>query len=135
MLDSIAAPVLNASLASRMNGFIGSQREALLSFFIECINKIFDKYPELKEISWKQYTPNNLPFRVYDFDVNGISNWDLQEMQSWDEVFIKLKNASEEVNEVMSETPDAAFLILFGDHVFVQMTREGVTTTPLKNPD
>jgi hypothetical protein len=57
-------------------------RQKVKNFFIKGMNKVFEMYPEVKTVSWTQYTPyfNDgeecvFSAHVEDFYVNGFDNW------------------------------------------------------------
>lgn len=92
---------------------------------------IFGRYPDLKEISWTQYTPwfndgdecvfgVNEPYIKFLSDDEGRDEYDLEgEMQG---------EAYEEVSTFLSTFKDEDMQRVFGDHVTVVVTRDGIET-------
>jgi hypothetical protein len=92
-------------------------------FLIQNFADLFNKYPSLERISWQQYTPyfndgEECVFRSYHkyADVEGEALTDKER----DEV-------EEELKTFMSQFDDELLKNLFGDHVQLIVSKEGIT--------
>jgi len=70
------------SIKQEMNRLKDEARSKVKNFFIKGMNSIFDKYPEVKSVSWAQYTPyfndgdeTIFSAHIDDFYINGVNNY------------------------------------------------------------
>lgn len=119
--------------------------KALKETFVE----LFDKYPELKSITWAQYTPyfndgDTCTFSVREFDF-GLAD---DAPEDWKEAMgeyadsdyhygesiytarhtsiPKLKELAVDVTQLGRDMPDDLLQYIFGDHCQVVVTRDGM---------
>lgn len=122
-------------------------RSKVKNFFIKGMNKIFEMYPEVKSVSWTQYTDyfndgDECKFNVYndDFQINGYSDYDDEgEEGTIDVLDYDYKNGriykyhkGEEIKNVISsflnQLDEDDYKTMFGDHVKV-ISRKGEIST------
>ena len=113
---------LNSQLADIRKEMVKTAQTALKD---EC-KLLFEKYPEMEEFSWTQYTPyfndgDECVFSVHsDYpNING------------DEVGYKdttwLGQAEKDVVALLQAIDEETMKTIFGDHVKVVVTKEGIT--------
>lgn len=94
-------------------------------FLIQNFADLFTRYPNLEKISWQQYTPyfndgEECVFRSYhkyaEIEGEGL-DYDKPER----------KEIEEELKKFMSQFDDELLKNLFGDHVQLTVTKEGIT--------
>lgn len=115
--------------------------------------ELFKEYPELKSITWRQYTPyfndgETPEFGVGDFFLNGFDEYDemnwpkdtvdiqtLAQDEKWDgKTFVKkkadprAKKIVSEITELFKLVGDDSLKAIFGDHVSVTITEKGAET-------
>ncbi len=96
------------------------------AFFKEESRVLFDKYPAMESFSWRQYTPHfndgdACVFNVYsDAEINGVDEYDDDEKKLPEKTYHAV---SKFVDAIDSDTMKE----MFGDHVKVIATRDGVT--------
>lgn len=115
-------------------------RERLSEFFLE----IFEKYPNLKDISWTQYTDyfndgDLCTFSVHAEDsliINGYQYYEIIYEKNKEEVLEEVGLTLEEFEEI-AKTIDSLLYnsigedileTIFGDHVKVNVTKDGIST-------
>jgi NAD+--asparagine ADP-ribosyltransferase len=126
--------------------------------FSEVCKKVFEKHPKLESFGWEQYTPyfndgDECVFRVHrdEPNINGQSGYELDfidemntEYGNYDKATNsypnkketpnpnynkELSDAYEDVKEFLETIEKDVFRNLFGDHVEVIVTREGVNVS------
>lgn len=101
----------------------------------EAFKEVFDKFPDLKAITWVQYTPyfndgDTCTFSVHDFDVNfndedynyGDTLWELRNDPSKKELI-------EAIRTLRQELPSDVLEYIFGDHAKIVATPTGFKVT------
>lgn len=112
--------------------------------FQEGSQEIFTKYPEVKSFSWTQYTPyfndgDECIFGVNDYFTvelhDGTILEDVYDSSYWREKKIKEGQELEledllavELSALLRGVDDDTMKSLFGDHVRVKITKEGIET-------
>lgn len=94
-------------------------------FLIENFKETFEKYPKLERISWSQYTPYFNDGEECTFS----SNHDYAEIEGegikdGDETYRAIE---EDINKFLSQFDDELLKSLFGDHVQIIVTKEGIS--------
>ncbi len=111
------------------------KRKALLgelkNDFGPMLKPLFDKYPDVEDISWTQYTPyfndgDECVFGVRndDISINGEDEWDMDETDRE-----KFKDAKKEFEDLLTSIPDDFFKDLFGDHMEVKILKDCTVET------
>jgi hypothetical protein len=114
--------------------------------FLEIIKEYFEKYPLIEKISWKQYTdyfcdgdPCEFGCRAADgyFFLNDIDidASDLKYAVKRDSELIKFIEPASELHKILKEISQENFLIMFGDHAEVIITKYGIEIEEYKNHD
>lgn len=122
-------------------------RKKVKDFFIKGMNKIFEMYPEVKSVSWRQYTDyfndgEECKFRVYndDFSVNGYSDYDDEGEDNtinvlhydWEKGRKYTYHKGEEIKNAISgfleQLDEDDYRTMFGDHVKIIVRKNEVTT-------
>lgn len=117
------------------------------NFFIKGMNKVFEMYPEVKCVSWTQYTPHcndgeECVFGVYndDFQVNGYSDYDDEGEEGTINVFdYNYKNGGvykyhkgEEIKntigDFLGQLDEDDYRTMFGDHVKITARKDEIIT-------
>lgn len=133
---------LKASMAKMQEELTEKAKKA----FHEVSQEIFSKYPNLVEFSWNQYTPyfndgdpcvfgartdypwvkfaDDNPEDCEDEDRgNEYSSWQLK-----DKVLNEKEQAANEVLDLLAAFDDHDYEEMFGDHLTVIVTRDGIET-------
>lgn len=118
--------------------------------FLEAAQELFEAYPELESFGWKQYTPyfndgDACTFSVHYPIING---WDqdygyfVAEGGHEDESReltvseqLVLKKLTKPVEYLIGKLPEEIMQEVFGDHIIVKITRDGVIDTEEYNHD
>lgn len=119
--------------------YVGALREHAREGIMSLLRRLFEEYPDLLTVEWRQYTPyfndgEPCEFRVYGFEVRwtDMPGGDDSVKEWWlDRSFTEpsylppahLRAAVRELDAVPSDIYEAAF----GDHAEVFASREGVT--------
>ncbi len=122
-------------------------RSKVKNFFIKGMNKVFEMYPEVKSVSWRQYTDyfndgDECRFRVYndDFSVNGYSDYDDEGEEGtinvlhydWEKGRKYTYHKGEEIKNAISgfleQLDEDDYRTMFGDHVKIIVRKNEVTT-------
>lgn len=110
-------------------------QEESQAFFKEESKAIFDKFPEVKEFSWQQYTVyfndgDTCSFHVRDYTarINGEEEYNGEydnagESKAKAE---KFDEAMEAVKELINSIEEDTMLTMFGDHAQVIVRRDGI---------
>jgi 5'-3' exonuclease len=92
------------------------------------LREIFDQFPEVESIGWKQYTPyfndgDECIFRCYadEPDINGNCGWEL----SYHEETELLAPAQKAASKILEVIEDEDYKIMFGDHALITIHRDG----------
>lgn len=136
------------SIKEEMKRLRDEARSKVKNFFIKGMDSIFDKYPEVKSVSWNQYTPyfndgEECTFRcnVDDFSVNGFSEYSddgeegLVNVLEYDydknyKRVYKYHNGQEiydAIDGFLSQLDEDDYRTMFGNHVEV-IVRKGEIT-------
>ncbi len=113
------------------NIFLATMEEKVKEFF----KQFFEENPNIKHITWSQYTPywndgssTEFETNFYDIFKGGPIN-DEYEEDDEEYVHVKLtkkeKKLEEETQVFLSSIPDKVFEHMFNDHVIVKATAEG----------
>lgn len=122
-------------------------RTKVKNFFIKGMNKVFEMYPEVKSVSWRQYTDyfndgDECKFRVYndDFSVNGYSDYDDEGEEGtinvlhydWENgrkyTYHKGEEIKNAISEFLEQLDEDDYRTMFGDHVKIIVRKNEVTT-------
>jgi len=110
--------------------------------YVEVFNEFFEKYPEIKKISWTQATPyfndgDPCVFSVHECRIDGVSSYgegdyqdDSEEAEEAYEALSKEeqkkhKDICNEFDKIIYSNESAAE-IAFGDHSRITVTRDGI---------
>ena len=113
-------------------------REDAGAVFGELCQKLFKKHPEMTFFGWDQYTPyfndgNELEFeaRIDYPHINGFDSDNIcKAWSTYPAENLELLKAKESVIKFLKElNKDSFFEELFGDHVSISVSPEGVTIT------
>lgn len=99
-------------------------KEKSKTLFNEVAKEIFAKYPELEEISWRQYTPY-----FNDGDVCTFHNCSDDAMVNGDDMPWKKEEQTEmhkEIKAFLGTFDDDDYLTMFGDHAKVTVNKAGI---------
>jgi hypothetical protein len=104
---------------------------------------LFEKYPEMEEFSWTQYTPyfndgdqcefsaNNCDPQINGDDVRG-QKWNRMTKQ-YEVIDSPFAAAWTAVKEFLKQFNDDDCLLMFGDHAEVKVTPEGITVEEVEH--
>lgn len=122
-------------IKSELSAFEQTKRqliEELRNKFPGMFSPLFEKYPQIESVSWRQYTPYfndgdpcEFRARVDDIEVNGKDLYDFEEYASSyyrekeGRESNELEKGVEAFIEVLTQIPDDFYKDLFGDHVMV----------------
>ncbi len=92
-------------------------------FLIENFKKTFEKYPMLERVSWTQYTPyfndgDECTFR---------SNHEYADIEGLEYGTFQYEEVKKQVREFLSQLDDELMQGLFGNHVKLIVTKEGIS--------
>lgn len=143
--------VINTSeldaLKARMIELEQEMQNAGKTFFTNAAQDLFDKYPELDEFSWTQYTPyfndgDECIFSVHSDYPEGVVNGErvdelTKSYGTWDSVNRKYipkaeseltleDRIGEDLTTLLGAVPTNTMKQMFGDHVKVTVNREGI---------
>lgn len=133
---STALKQLKAEIENQQNLFKVKAQAA----FKEATQEVFEAFPNLQSFSWTQYTPyfndgHECVFGVRgDYpSINGVDGDEISEAWGYQDKHYPARNpelipAQTAVKELLGSLPDEIYKDLFGDHVEVIVTRDGVTT-------
>ncbi len=107
--------------------FVETMRESAKRYFAEASKHLFDTHPELVSFSWTQYTPYFNDGDTCTFGANEVSEINEQESYDLEENSI-LEPALKDCGNFVSSFDDDDLEAMFGDHVRVICTRDGVDT-------
>jgi len=135
------------SIKEQMKTLRDEARMKVKNFFIKGMNKIFEMYPEVKSVSWTQYTDyfndgDECKFRVYndDFSVNGYSDYDEEGEDGtinvlhycWEKekkyTYYKGEEIQNSIRKFLKQLDNDDYKIMFGDHVKVIVRKDEITT-------
>jgi len=118
------------------------------NMFVNLLRSFFDRYPSVKEISWRQFTPESRDraneFAVFDFWTNNMADhhiaYQLNEVRNnpsqfaseHKKYFETLQIASAEINELMQQIDDGLFMAMFGPASSITVTRDGIKVEEIK---
>lgn len=99
--------------------------------------EIFEKHPKLESFSWYQYTPyfndgdtcefgvhNDYLYMVFDGEeLEEVCDYSFRAGKKYNKI-VGLKEAYEDINDVLSSISSDAYESMFGDHVRVTVSRE-----------
>lgn len=99
--------------------------------FHDSLGAIFDAHPIMTSFGWNQYTPYfndgdecKFSANIDEPDINGENSW------NWPDDHDKALDAAETaVSRFLECFDDEDFKAMFGDHVEVVVTREGIEAT------
>lgn len=134
------------ALKTRMAELEKEMQEAGGRFFKNAAQDLFDQFPELEQFSWTQYTPyfndgDTCYFSVHSDYPQGIVNGEEVELNksygTWDAVNrVYVPKTESELTvadrigavlpDLLAAIPEDAMEKMFGDHVKVTVTREGI---------
>lgn len=103
-------------------------REESKRYFKEEAKELFEKYPKLVNFGWTQYTPYCNDGEVCEFEA--ITNYPI--INDYDEntcegpKLVDMEYEIKAVKKFLKEFDDDEYEIMFGDHVKVMVTRDGV---------
>lgn len=124
---------------AQMKEYRKKMEEEGKSFFIEVLKPMFEKYPELKSLSWSQYTPyfndgdacvfrSNASYPSIQFSIDEeLEDYDEESWYSDDDKSPEAECYRSAVS-ILDSFDDEDYEMLFGDHVKVIVTREGIET-------
>ncbi len=131
-------------LQEKMASIRKNMHEEANKYFKEESQQLFDRHPKLESFGWTQYTPyfndgEACEFSTYtdEPNINDEKGWDIsykkcqpkdykgQANPDYDAEFAKMYN---DVKDFLSIFEDADLEEMYGDHVEITVTREGVTT-------
>lgn len=98
-------------------------------FLAQNFKELFEKYPKLEKISWTQYTPyfndgDECTFR---------SNHRYADIEGEDLGASGIKEVESELSKFMSQFDNELLKNLFGDHVQLIVSKEGITVEEYKH--
>lgn len=108
--------------------------------FNEAVKDLFAEHPEMESFSWAQYTPyfndgDECVFGVLgdDPDINGIDGYSIEPRRVYGKSVYEAEHgelvpAKQAVAELLNAAPEAMMKDVFGDHMKVTVTRDGITT-------
>jgi hypothetical protein len=122
-------------------------RSKVKNFFIKGMNKIFEMYPEVKSVSWRQYTPYfndgeecTFSANVDYFDVNGFGDYSDEGEEGTINVldydytnggrqykYPKGKEIYQAIKGFLNQLDDDDYKTMFGDHALVVVRKDEVT--------
>lgn len=94
-------------------------------FLVENIQKILNKYPQLERISWTAYTPYFNDGETCEFSSH--HTWPEIEGEDLKYGTPEYETIKSELREFLSQFDDDLMYDLFGDHVQIVITREGLS--------
>lgn len=109
-------------------------KKAVQDAFTGGIKTYFDEFPDLKAVSWTQYTPHfndgepctfGSQHEWPDFAFGALPE-DLDDADAWEESEGKNPAAEKKLLEFLKAFEDDDMLQMFGDHARVIVTRRGV---------
>lgn len=110
------------SVKGQIESVKGQMSEIGEKFFSKKFNEIFLKYPNLEEVSWNAYTPYFNDGEPCVFS----SNHNYAEF-SFHEDKEENEEVESEVESFLSKFDDELLRNLFGDHVEIIVTKEGIS--------
>ena len=97
--------------------------------FRECVQDLFIRHPEVKSFAWTQYTPyfndgDECVFGAHtdDPEINDEESWDIE----YDDEKAAMRPALADIRELLSALDSESYLLFFGDHARIVVTRGGV---------
>jgi len=122
-------------------------RSKVKNFFIKGMNKVFEMYPEVKSVSWTQYTPyfndgDECTFRAHTdyFGVNGFDECNDEGEEGAINVidydysnggrqykYHKGKEIHEAIRSFLKQLDSDDYKTMFGDHALVVVRKDEVT--------
>lgn len=93
----------------------------------DAFRELLEKHPVVQKIMWTQYTPyfndgDECVFSVHEPEINDLRSWQIGESESQ-----ALKTAADEAEKLINMLPEDLLQDVFGDHVQVTVTRDGIT--------
>lgn len=93
----------------------------------DAFRELLEKHPVVQKIMWTQYTPyfndgDECVFSVHEPEINDLCSWQIGESESQ-----ALKTAADEAEKLINMLPEDLLQDVFGDHVQVTVTRDGIT--------
>ncbi|MEK6860404.1 MAG: hypothetical protein AABY07_00395 [Nanoarchaeota archaeon] len=130
----------------RVIGNISKKMEELKQLVQEDFNRgvqlIFETYPEVEEINWRQYTDyyndgDTSEFSIKSVYVNGFDDYgDMDWDREDDEKECTLsKDLIKQIIDFVYGIPSDLMKDIFGDHTSISITREGITVEDYSNHD
>lgn len=92
-------------------------------FLVEQFKKTFEENPQLEKVTWSQYTPH---FNDGE-DCTFSSNHEWAEIEGYDYDSKEYKSVKEDIREFLSQFDDDLLKHMFGDHVEITVTKEGIS--------
>jgi len=133
------------SIKEQMKTLRDEARMKVKNFFIKGMNKIFEMYPEVKSVSWTQYTPyfnDGEPCEFWcnsgDFDVNGYSEYDDEGEEgtidvlnyNWEDgrkyTYHKGEEIKNAIGGFLGQLDDDDYKTMFGDHARVIVRQDEI---------
>jgi hypothetical protein len=95
--------------------------------FPAILKPLFEKYPSVEKIRWRQYTPyfNDGDECTFSAHVDSLAINDDEPYETSD----GNEDASEEFTDALGEIPEEMLKEIFGDHVMVIVNRDGTVET------
>ena len=109
--------------------FEKESREVLKPYIVA----LFDKYPALESIGWRQFTPyfndgDACEFGLNEFVVNDLGRWSWEDGDYDKKNHLpknEMKNIFKELEDIKNALGKSVFLEVFGDHTKVSIERGG----------
>ncbi len=120
-------------------------RVKVKNFFLRGMNKIFEMYPEVKSVSWRQYTPYfndgeecTFSAHISDFGVNGYDDYSDEGEEGAINVlaydykngrqytYYRGKEIHDAISDFLDQLDDDDYKTMFGDHAFVIVRKDEV---------
>ena len=98
--------------------------------FHQELKPLFEKYPQVLSVRWNQYTPyfndgETCEFSVNTAQIQTAENGGFQEYWDFESEDIFHRKPAEEFRDLLSSIEDEIFLITFGDHAEITISRDG----------
>ncbi len=115
---------------NKLRKFLEKNQEKLQKGFFSLFKDIFKKYSKLESISWTGYTPyfndgDTCYFRsTHEYPTITYDEEEYEE--GWTEDEDEKKTCFKEVLDILNQIQDSTMEDLLGDHVRIDITREGI---------
>lgn len=151
MTTNLTTPQPFSEIVAEIEAVMTEARTRAKKAFTKALSNVFVMYPDIKSLSWSQYTPyfndgDSCEFSVGDIYVSnykGISHygeWDNDDEDEPEDLQVRshyeLKRAGAKYKELVeilefmnSSVGEDVLYELFGDHVTVEATAEGIESS------